>query len=99
MATKSKPKEILSDFEEVFIRRNKDGWMAQGEKRGEKRGLVKGKIDTLHHAICDAIKVKFGKTPKEMKASITTIQDEKKLKELHRAVILANRLDEVKSNL
>ena len=83
----------------TFVEKIRQEGEIKGKMEGKMEGEIKGKIDTLHHAICDAIKVKFGKTPKEMKASITTIQDEKKLKELHRAVILANRLDEVKSNL
>ena len=68
-------------------------------QEGEQKGRIEGKVESLQEAICDAIEVKFGKVAEEMKASIMTLQDETKLKELLRAVILARSLEEIEGRV
>jgi hypothetical protein len=82
-------------FAERYGRREgrKEG-RKEGRREGRQVGKQEGRLQTLREGILDILDARFGEVPGEIREAITVLEDETRLKFLHRHAALAGSLEE-----
>lgn len=81
-----------------------DKWLNQGRQEGKQEGLLegmekgmeKGMIVEAQELLLDVIEAKVGEVPKDIRLLVLNTKDRQKLKTLHKGVIKAQNLDEIR---
>ena len=69
-------------------------WLEQGIQQGIQKGMIR----EAQEMVLEALDAKFGGCPEQLKEKIKSIGDRLKLKELHREILLKDRLEELSLN-
>ncbi|MCL4180338.1 MAG: transposase, partial [Verrucomicrobia bacterium] len=65
----------------------------EGRLEGRREGLREGVITARQKAVLDALEIRFGPAPDLIRRSIESVQDEARLRSLHRIAIQATSLE------
>jgi hypothetical protein len=79
----------LADYEQQQLMPHITTIERLGQKKGREEGWRAGVIAARQRAVLDALEIRFGPVPEELRQSIETIQDEARLRALHQAAIQA----------
>ncbi len=69
----------------------------EGRQEGRKVGKKEGRLQTLREGILDILDARFGEVPGEIREMIAVLEDEARLKSLHRHAALAGSLEEFRA--
>lgn len=67
-------------------------------QRWLEQGIQQGMLREAQEMVLEALDAKFGGCPEHLKEKIISIGDRLKLKELHREILLKDRLEELSLN-
>lgn len=71
----------------------------QGKKEGKKEGRQEGSLRTARDMLLEALEAKFNTVPKEIQDRIQNLNEQPKLKSLHREAVLSKDLSDFSRKL
>ncbi len=69
------------------------------ERYGRKEGRKEGRLQTLREDILDVLDARFGEVPGEIRETVAGLEEEARLKSLHRHAALAGSVEEFRGRL
>jgi hypothetical protein len=88
------PPELARDFDqelERFEEEQKMSYVTSIERHGIEKGLQQGRLQTLRELVIEGLEARFGATPERLREQVLAIEDQERLRELHReAVVVAS---------
>ncbi len=66
------------------------------KKQGLAGGLTEGHLRTRREDVLDALEIRFGEIPYQLREAISTVSSDGKLKKLHRLAITVESLERFK---
>ena len=91
-------KDMKEDELEEILKETGGETMPSLAQRWLEQGIQQGMLRDAQEMVLDALDAKFGRCPEHLKKKIKSIGDRLKLKELHREILLKDRLEELSLN-